>query len=105
MLTNMEHSFFANQSLETGFSDCHHLIHTVLNTQFTKIQPKRIRFRDCKKFYESQFLSELTGEIVATNPEDLTEFENVFVETLNKHAPHKTVRVRGNNKPHVTKEL
>ena len=97
----MKHSFFASQSLETGFSDCHHLIHTVLKTQFTKLQPKRIRFCDYKKFSESQFLSEL----VATNPEDLTEFENVFVETLNKHAPHKTVRVRGNNKSHLTKEL
>ena len=105
MLTNMKHSFFASQSLESGFSDCHHLIHTVLKTQFTKLQPKRIRFRDYKKFSESQFLSDLTGEILATNPEDITEFENIFVETLNKHAPHKTVRVRGNNKPHVTKEL
>ena len=105
MLSNMKHSFFASQSVETGFSDCHHLIYTVLKTQFTKLQPKRIRFRDYKKFSESQFLSDLTGEVLATNPEDLTEFENVFVETLNKHAPHKTVRVRGNNKPHVTKEL
>ena len=105
MLTNMKHSFCASQSSETRFSDCHHLIHTVFKTQFTKLQPKRIRFRDYKKFSESQFLSELTGESVVTNPEDLTEFENVFVETFNKHAPHKTVRGRGNNKPHVTKEL
>ena len=52
-----------SQSLESGFSDCHHLIHTVLKTQFTKLQPKRIRFRDYKKFSESQFLSDLTGEI------------------------------------------
>ena len=105
MLTNMKHSFFASQSFETGFSDYHHLIYTVLKTQFTKLQPKRIRFRDYKKFAESQFLSDLTGKIVATNPEDLTQFENFFLETLNKHAPQRTVRVRGNNKPHVTKEL
>lgn len=42
---------------------------------------------------------------MATNPEEITEFENVFVETLNKHVPHKTARVRGNNKAHVTKGL
>ena len=101
----MEHTFFESQLLEMGFSDCHHLIYIVLKTQFTKLQPKRIRFRDYKKFSERQIPSDLTGEILAANPEDVTEFKNVFVETLNKHAPHKTVRVRGNNKPHVTKEL
>ena len=55
MLTNMKHSFFASQSLEARFSDCHHLIYTVLKTQFTKLQPQRIRFRDYKKFLRANF--------------------------------------------------
>ena len=43
--------------------------------------------------------------MLETNPEGLSEFENVFVKTLNEHAPLKTGLVKGNNKPHVTKEV
>ena len=70
-----------SQSFETGFSDCHHLIYTVL------------RFRDCKKFSKSQFLSDLTGGIVTKNAQDLAELEHILGDTLDRHAPHKTVLV------------
>ena len=39
------------------------------------------------------------------SPKDHEDFENIFVSTLNKHAPLKTVVVRGNNKPHMNKNL
>ena len=42
---------------------------------------------------------------MAKDPQDLAEFEHIFWDTLDRHAPHKTVLVRGNNTPHVTKEL
>ena len=32
------------------------------------------------------------------------EFEHIFGDTLDRHAPHKTVLVSSNNKPHVTKK-
>ena len=37
--------------------------------------------------------------------EDYEEFEGAITEILDKYAPKKTVVVRGNNKPHMTKEL
>ena len=37
MLTNKEHSFMKSQSFETGFSDHHHLIYTILKSTFVKL--------------------------------------------------------------------
>ena len=33
------------------------------------------------------------------------KFDNIFTSKLNKHAPKKRKRVRGNNKLHINKEL
>ena len=41
MLTNRKHSFMGNQSFETGFSDHHHLIYTVLKSTFVKLPPPK----------------------------------------------------------------
>ena len=38
-------------------------------------------------------------------PCDLEQFENIFDATLSKHAPYKSVLIRGNKKPHTTKPL
>ena len=37
--------------------------------------------------------------------DDYNRFEKTFQHTLDKHAPHKTKYVRGNNKPFLTKDL
>ena len=42
MLTNKKHSFFHSQSFETGFSDHHHLILTILKSTFVNVPPKVI---------------------------------------------------------------
>ena len=105
MLTNMKHSFFRTQTFETGFSDCHHMLYTILKTQYTRLPPKKIRYRDYKRFSDDAFLSDLSCTLTKTNPKNLNEFGTMFASTLDKHAPHKLVRVRGNNKPHLNKTL
>ena len=45
MLTNKKYSFKDTQTFETGFSDFHHLIYTILKSRFTKLPPKTIRYR------------------------------------------------------------
>ena len=94
MLTNMKHSFFGTQTFETGFSDCHHMIYTILKTQYTRLPPKKIRYRDYKRFSEDAFLSDLSCTLTKINPKDLNEFGTMFASTLDKHAPHlnKTLR-------------
>ena len=42
MLTNMKFHFFASQTFETGFSDFHHMIYTILKTIF-----QTASFRSC----------------------------------------------------------
>ena len=38
-------------------------------------------------------------------PYNYESFENVFVTVLDRHAPRKTIILRGNQKPHVDKNL
>ena len=38
-------------------------------------------------------------------PKNYESFENVFVTVLDRHAPRKTKILRGNQKPHVNKNL
>ena len=105
MLTNMKYSFMQSQSFETGFSDFHHLVHTILKVQHKKLPPKRIQFRDYRNFSKENFEADLSSTIAEKCPYDLQEFELLFDETLGTHAPLKTVTIRGNNKPHMTKSL
>ena len=45
MLTNRKHSFMKSQSFETGFSDYHHMIYTILKSAYVKLPPKIIKYR------------------------------------------------------------
>ena len=54
---------------------------------------------------KENFEADLSSTIAGKCPYDLQEFELLFDETLGKHAPLKSVTIRGNNKPHMTKFL
>jgi len=41
MLTTMKHHNFASQTFETGCSDFHHMIYTILKTQYVKLPLKK----------------------------------------------------------------
>ena len=49
ILTNKRHSLMKTQSFETGFSDHHHLIYTILKTTYSKVPPKKLVYRNYKK--------------------------------------------------------
>ena len=105
MLTNKKYSFKDTQSFETGFSDFHHLIYTTLKSRFTKLPAKTIRYRDYSKYSEEQFLTELSFNLAKESLGSIESFTELFDKTLDKHAPFKTVVIRGNNKPHMSKTL
>ena len=94
-----------SHSFETGFSDFHHMIYTVLKTTYNKIPPKTIKYRSYKKFSEPEFLGDVATALAAINPGTYDEFEDVIKQALDKHAPIKTAIHRGNNKPHINKEM
>ena len=90
ILTNRKFSFKNSTSFETGLSDHHHLIYSMLKTTFHKEEPKTLIYRDYKTFSLEKFN---------------TEFETNFGDTLNNQAQKKSNIFRGNQKPHINKIL
>jgi len=109
MLTNRPNYFQKSCTIETGLSDCHKMIATCLKATFRKIPAKVITYRDYKNFQSDIFLYELDQEMIKgrfykdDNPYQC--FTNSFKSILDKHAPFKKKKVRGNNSPFMTKEL
>ena len=95
MLTNRKYSFKYTCSFETGLSDLHHLIYSVVKTTFKSEETKKLIYRDYSNFSTECFKDE----------HDYSDFEKKFIDTLNKHAPEKIKTFRGNQKPHINKTL
>ena len=105
MMTNSGNSFQNTQMVNTGFSDFHVMIVTVLKTTFPKVKPKTLVYRDYSKFIQQDFHAELRAKIQVSNVGSYVSFENIFLMVLNKHAPLKKKKIRANHKPYVTKQL
>ena len=103
ILSNKRFSFKHAGVAETGVSDFHSLIYIMMKSTFTKNEPRKLRYRNYKKFNQILFLNELS--LALHNVTDFSEFNFVFTSILNRHAPLKTRFLRANNKLHITKEL
>ena len=64
MLTNRPNCFQKTSTVVTGLSDFHKMIIWCLKTIFKKILPKKIVFRDYKKFDEQNFLYDLDQQLI-----------------------------------------
>ena len=104
ILTNQKFCFKNSSTFETGLSDHHHLIYSMLKTTFKKEDSKRLIYRDYKNFNNEYFQNDLKNGL-SKCPKNYESFENVFVTVLDRHAPRKTKILRGNQKPHVDKNL
>ena len=60
-------SFQSTLIIETGLSDFHKLIVTVLKVKHEKIPPKVIHYRDYKTFYSSKFFEKLQLKLSKSN--------------------------------------
>ena len=105
IFTNTPKNVKNHGKVETGLSDFHRLIYSMLKTKYDKLPPKIIKYRDYSNFIEERFLYELEFCMTNNTIENYSEFENIFTNILNRHAPLKTKYLRANNKPHVTKDL
>ena len=109
-LTNHPRCFQNTCVIETSLSDHHKLIGSFLKSKFQRLPPKNIEYRDYKKFDEKLFLKELGSinfeELFANDNSDKYDVLTKQVRmVIDKHAPIKSKKVRGNNKPFVTKDL
>ena len=58
-LTNKKYSFKNTSSYETGHSDHHHLIYSLMKTTFQCEEPKKIIYRNYSSFSQKDFQSDL----------------------------------------------
>ena len=104
IISNRKFSLMNTGTVETGLSDHHLLIYTMLKTTFQKLAPKVVKYRKYKNFDINVFKNELS-HYLHYNIVDYGHFEEIFTSILEKHAPMKTKFLRGNNQPHLSKTL
>ena len=74
---------------------------------FQKLGPKILNYRNYKRFNNELFQNDLMFEIskIGLNSRCCQQFENIFMLTLNKHAPSKTRYVMANNSPFMNNNI
>ena len=102
ILTNRKYSFQNTSSYETGLSDHHHLIYSVMKIIFKYEESKKIIYRNYSNFSQKDFQSELSLNI-RDGKNNYLEFQKNFAEMLDKYTSKKTKIFRGNHKPHIEK--
>ena len=116
LLTNFKPSFMKTNNFETGISDHHKMISTIMKLHFTRESPKTKYYRDYRKFDIDYFSSELSRQLnsvfcsIKENVDyeelnDFSRFHRVFLNLLNIQAPLKKKTLRGKNSPFMTKTL
>ena len=107
ILTNTKSSFQATTTIETGLSDFHSMIVTVLKGGHVKRGPKIISYRDYNRFsavdFRTHLIHMLSSELGGN--EDYGAFKAVVMTVLNEHAPVKKKYIRANDGPFMTKAL
>ena len=106
-ITNTPNSFRNSSAVETGLSDFHRMIITVLKTSFQRLPPKIRHCRDYSNYYNDIFRVSLFNELSKFSIEaiDFNKFDTVCMDTLNSHAPSKKNYIIGNHLPLKRKNL
>ena len=105
ILSNQKYGLQKTGTLDTGLSDFHHLIYTQLKSKYSRLPPKTVTYRSYGNFILDDFLQDLSLNVTSSEIKHYRLFEEIFVNTLDKHAPRKSRLVRGNEKPHMNRAL
>ena len=104
IITDKPGSFQHTNVFETGISDHHKLVTTVLKAKFTKASPKYVHYCNYKNFNEQDFKLELRGKLeVDVIDASYETFHNVYLNVLKENTPIKTKVIRGNQASYITK--
>ena len=76
-LTNRKYSFKCSDSYETGISDHHHMIYTMLKSCFNNTEPKLLNYRDFKHFSKEDFKEDLS-EALCDCGNSYDDFDHIF---------------------------
>ena len=105
ILTNKKNLFMKSTTFETEMSDFHKLTTTILRKTISKGNAKKIFYRDYKVFDHNTFKTRLQSKLKFGTVIDYSQFQSIFLETLNNVAPVKTKILRYNNNPFMNKAL
>ena len=83
---NRKSLFKLSDTVETGLSDHHKLVCTILKSGFKEAPIEKI-YRSYKTFDVNNFKNNLKFELEKVKSDSYGEFEAVFSKELNKHAP------------------
>ena len=81
------------------------MIVTVLKTTFPKALPSIIHYRDFSAYEVNRLKQDLKEKFDIEREDTYENFQKVFLNTLDSHAPQKKKTVRANQKPYVTKKM
>ena len=91
ILINSPHSLQCSSLVETGLSDFHKMIVTVMKTTFQRMPAKIRNYRDYRhvdiNIFRESILYELAKESVSNT--DPNKFIEICLKTLNNYAPSK----------------
>ena len=107
IITNRPNSFQDTNVIETGLSDFHKLIISVMKMFFKKHRPKIISYRDYRKYPPAVFRIELQEALTYFDLCSISndQFVQVGMSVFNKHAPIKFKYIRANDSPFMNTEL
>ena len=105
ILTNKKSYFQKSNTFETGISDHHLLIYTILKSTYEKLPAKKQNYRSFKSFSSESFERDLSYKLPFRGLGIFSDLNSAIKISLDENAPIKTRVVRGNNKPYMNKQL
>ena len=105
VITANKPGMFENaKTYETGLSDFHKLVLSIMKLSYKKRPPYMIKYRDYTKFSNEHFKN-FSNENLANNGElDYNSFEEIILNLLSSQAPFKNRVVRANQRVFMNKE-
>ena len=80
-------SFKHTNAFQTGISDHHKIVTTVMTAKSIKASPKYVHYRNYKNFNKQDYQLELRGKLeVYVVDINYETFGNIYLNVLNKHA-------------------
>ena len=105
-LSNKSKTFQTSQIIETGISDFHKMVMTVLKVYFKKKGPSIIQYGKYKNFSNDKFRNELNERIRSKiESSRLDIFVSAVLKVLSKNSPIKKRYIRANEAPFMNKVL
>ena len=106
ILTNKKELFKNNDVFEVGISDHHSFVVTALKSQLLKGNAKTKIYRDYSSFSLDIFKEDLEISFKSNFITEYSDFQNVFLEILHKHATIKKIYIlKFNDNPFMIKSV